>query len=272
MELSSGMTTEVVPSRRPEEAELERKRATLASLEAKLAQRELDLHTLRAELLAFEARYLRAVSAHYAELDELRAQIAEAQAAGKPEDPDAREQAAGARAKAQESAQTAHDASREPERPPKFQPSEELRRLYREVARQVHPDLATDEEDRARRTRLMAEVNRAYEEGDEARLQAVIEEWESRPEAVTGEDVPAQLVRVIRKIAQVESRLHQIDTDMAQVQESDLCRLKAKADEAERKGGDLIAEMVEALESQIAAARDQLAAIKAGRSGAWATR
>ncbi len=266
------MTTEVVPSRRPEEAELERKRATLASLEAKLAQRELDFHTLQAELLAFEARYLRAVSAHYAELDELRAQIAESEAAAKPEDRAAREQAAGARAKAQESAQTAYDTSRERDRPTRFQPSEDLRRLYREVAKQVHPDLATDEEDRARRTRLMAEVNRAYEAGDEARLQAILEEWESRPEAVTGEDVPAQLVRVIRKIAQVESRLHQIDTDMAQLQESDLCRLKTKADETERQGGDLLAEMVAALERQIVEARDRLAAIKRGRSGAWATR
>ncbi len=265
------MTTDIVPSLRPEEAELERKRALLASFEAKLAQRELDLHTVQAELLAFEARYLRAIGAHYAELDELRAQIAEAQAAAKPEDPEAGEQAAGARAKAQESAQTAYDASREPERPTRFQPSEELRRLYREFAKQVHPDLATDEEDRASRTRLMAEVNRAYEEGDEARLQAIMEEWESRPEAVTGEDVPAQLVRVIRKIAQVESRLYQIDTDMAQLEESDLYGLKAKADEAERKGGDLIAEMVEALERQIAEVRDQLAAIKAGGSGAWAT-
>ncbi len=264
------MTTDIVPSRRPEEAELERKRGMLASLEAMLAQRELDLHTLQAELLAFEARYLRAVSAHYAELDEIRAQIAEAQAAGKPEDPDAHEQAAGARSRARESAQTAYDASRGPDRPTRFQPSEDLRRLYREVAKQVHPDLATDEEDRARRTRLMAEVNRAYEEGDEARLQAILKEWESRP--VTGEDVPAQLVRAIRKIAQVESRLHQIDSDIARLEESDLCRLKARADEAEREGGDLIAEMVEALESQIAAARDQLAAIKAGRSGAWATR
>ena len=266
------MTTDIVPSRRPEEAKLERKRAMLASLEAKLAERELDLHTLQAELRAFEARYLRAVGAQYAELDELRAQIAEAQAAANPEDPDAREQAAGARAKAQESAQTADDARRERDRPTSFQPSEDLRRLYREVAKQVHPDLATDEEDRVRRTGLMAEVNRAYGEGDEARLQAILEEWESRPEAVTGEDVPAQLVRVIRKMAQVESRLHQIDADMAQVQESDVCRLKAKADEAERGGKDLIAEMVAALGNQITEMRHQLAAIKAGRTDAWATR
>ena len=62
----------------PEEQELSRKLAELATLEATLAQRELDLATLQAELHAFERRYLRTAGARYAELDEIEAQIAEA--------------------------------------------------------------------------------------------------------------------------------------------------------------------------------------------------
>jgi len=51
-----------------------------------------------------------------------------------------------------------------------FTPSENLKKLYREVAKRVHPDLATEESERQRRHELMAEANRAYAEGDEARL------------------------------------------------------------------------------------------------------
>ncbi|MCJ7555432.1 MAG: hypothetical protein MUP90_00775, partial [Gammaproteobacteria bacterium] len=58
----------------------------------------------------------------------------------------------------------------EPEKLLRFKPSERLRTLYRELAKLVHPDLTTDEGDRARRTPLMVEVNAAYQAGDEARL------------------------------------------------------------------------------------------------------
>ena len=50
----------------PEERELENKKAELASLEADLVQRELDLATLRAELTIFENGYLRTVGLLYA--------------------------------------------------------------------------------------------------------------------------------------------------------------------------------------------------------------
>ena len=74
------MSTDLVQNRTPEEQELERKNVELASFEADLIQRELDLATLRADLAEFEARYLRQVGVLYAELDEIEARIAEAQA------------------------------------------------------------------------------------------------------------------------------------------------------------------------------------------------
>ncbi len=62
---------------RPEDRELEAKRSELAALEANLAERELQLTSLRVELSSFERKYLAEVGARYAELDELKAQLAE---------------------------------------------------------------------------------------------------------------------------------------------------------------------------------------------------
>jgi DnaJ-class molecular chaperone len=57
----------------------------------------------------------------------------------------------------------------------RFKPSDDLKRLYREIAKRIHPDLATDDAERAKRNQLMAEVNRAYADGDEARLRAILD-------------------------------------------------------------------------------------------------
>jgi len=101
----------------------------------------------------------------------------------------------------------------------------------------------------------MTEANRAYEQGDEARLEAILRDWETSPESVKGEGPGAELVRVIRKIAQVEDRLKAIDAEMARLEETDLYQLKTQVDQAEEEGRDLLAEMAAGVDQQVAAAR-----------------
>ena len=254
------MTKRITHITSPEARELGKKKAELASLEMRLAERELDLATLQAELHSFERTYLRIVGSRLAELDEIEAKIAEAVARHKPKDRETQERASQARAQAQESAQAVEAEHGADKREP-FRPSDNLKKLYREVAKRIHPDLATDESERKRRHELMTEANRAYEEGDEARLEAILREWESSPESVKGEGPGAELVRVIRKIAQVEDRLKAIDEEIARLEESDLCRLKTQADQAEEEGRDLLAEMAAGVGQQIVEARGQLSSI-----------
>ena len=52
------MPDQIVRTKTPEERELDSKLVELAILEEELAQRELQLTTLQAELKAFELRYL----------------------------------------------------------------------------------------------------------------------------------------------------------------------------------------------------------------------
>src|SRR3989304_4909645 len=159
------------------------------------------------------------------ELASLEAQIAEALARLNPKDNKAKEKAEQARYQAQESAHATGNIQEQKE-PLRFKPSESLKKLYREVAKRIHPDLTTDEEERTRRQQLMVEANRAYEEGDEERLEAILREWESSPESVKGEGPGTDLVRAIRKIAQVEERLPTIETEIADFKRSDLYKLK----------------------------------------------
>ena len=255
----SDMKTGLTRGQTPEEKELSKKLSELAELETELAQRELDLATLQAELHTFQQGYLGTVGVRLAELDEIEAQIAEAEARLRPKDTRFHKKAAHARAQAQQSAEATGIA--EETKKDKFKPSEHLKTLYREVAKRIHPDLAVDEQERLRRQKLMADANLAYEEGDETKLQTILAEWENSPESVKGEGIAAELVRVIRKIAQVKRRLGAIKIEITQLEKSDLYKLKIKAERADDEGRDLLAELASQVGERIAVARERLAAI-----------
>ncbi len=128
------MPTDIVRHQKPEEVELLRKRQELAAVRAELAERELELADLRAQLKSFEGRYLRQVGVPYAELDEWEARIAELEANLNP-NPAAQKQAEQARKQASESHEATHDEASQAK---DFQPSGDLRHLFREVAKRIH--------------------------------------------------------------------------------------------------------------------------------------
>jgi len=245
---------ELATFRSPEEEELAGKRVELEQLQSELADLELELATLRSELIAFERRYMDVAGRRYAELDRLEARIAESTARRDPKDQSARKEAESARARARESAEALGSADQE--RPAAdFKPSEELKSLYRQAARELHPDLTTDEQERRRREKAMAEVNRAYEECDAARIRQILDEWRSSPEQVHGDDTAAQLVRVIREIAQVRKRLVAIKGEIEELGQGELSRLKRQIEEAAARGQDLLTEIAEKLDARIAETR-----------------
>jgi hypothetical protein len=244
------MTTHSGFRPKPEEEELHLKRRELDEIEKQLIERELQLVSLRGELADFERVYIKNVGSRYAELDEIEAQIAEFHAARFPADVAAQTDAHGARSRADESHASATELTVKDTK--RFSSSPSLKSLYREVARRIHPDLAVDDADRAKRQRLMAEANRAYENGDEERLRAILEEYESSPEAVSGEGTAVELVRIIRKIAQVKRRLTEIEAEQRKIMMSDLFELKRKVDEGAKQGRDILNEMASAIQSRIA--------------------
>lgn len=238
----------------PEEIELGNKQAELAALETELTERELHLATLQARLHTFERDYLRVVGVRYAKLDEIEAEIAKHLAFLNPSDSKARKQAFLAWEKANASKRavsgiiTASIASKE------FNAGESLKKLYREVAKRIHPDLATDEVERLRRQKLMAEVNQAYENGDKRRLEEILEQWEHSPEFVKGEGIAAELIRIIRKLAQVRERLQAIQLEIDTLKQSALYLLREKVIYAKIAGQDLLSEMATQINKKTARA------------------
>lgn len=244
------------PPQKPEDQELARKVAEQAAIEGELADRELRVANLRAELTAFERRYLHLIGARYAELDEYKAQIAERVARQQPGNERAQQAAREARTRADETKSAAGEKSTS--EPRAFQATPEMKRLYRDVAKRIHPDLTSDRDDRAKRQHLMAAANQAYEQGDEARLAKILNEYECSPEAVQGEGPGAELVRVIRRLSQARGRLAEIEAEMQQMVRSDLHELKERVSEAEKYGRDVLKEMSEKVDAQIAQARERL--------------
>lgn len=224
--MSGGLVQE--PS--PEAQELQRRQAELTDLETRLAERELELATLQAELHAFEHQYLQTVGMRQQELQRIEAQIEE---------------------------YSAHLAATH-----QFQPSNELKQVYRQLAKAIHPDLATDPTDRLQRERLMAEANRAYERGDIVQLKALLQDWANCPESVQGDDLSAELTRTILKIAQSQKRLKDIENKMQGLAKTDAFRIQMRAKQAQQMGRDLLMEMARALDKQIHEAQQLLNELK----------
>ena len=248
----------LVHAETPEERELLRKLAELEIAENLLTERELELASLLTQLRTFDGRYARIVGVLLARLDELEAAAAAHRARQQPQDASAQARAHEARARAQESASTVETATTHHA----VEQSDELRALYRRIARLVHPDLATDAESRSVRTRWMAQANRAYEAGDQAALEKLLRDWSERPESVPGESVGAQLVRTIRKIAQVRSRLDAIARELAALRKSSRYELMEQVATAEKDGRDLLAQMAARVAAQIEEAEENLSLLE----------
>jgi chromosome segregation ATPase len=247
------MSSEIVHRLSPEEEELAAKRDELAHLEAQLADEELALASLKAELAAFEGVYLRRIGVLYSELDDWNARLAELRAE-KAATPEAHSEAAQARAQANESYSAAHGEAAEVQ---PFTPSPDLKKLFREAAKRVHPDTASDDADRTRRERLMKEVNAAYAAGDEDALRRILADLDSSPDAVQGSGVGADLVRVLRQLRQVRNRISAIEREMDALKQSEIALLRKDVERAEEESRDLLAEIEATVRERIKKARGE---------------
>ncbi len=240
----------------PEEQELTRLEAEQAALEEQVTTAELTLETSKTETAQFQHRYHQTVGRLFAQLDELDAQIARVQAGLSPDDAAAQSHAQAAEQQAKASAEEAGLIEAQPVPPPVITP--ELKFAFKKAAMLMHPDRATNDPERLRRTALMAQVNVAYERGDQQAIEKLVAEYGQDPEAITGGDVASRLVKSIRRIAQLRRRMGEVQQQIDAIQQAEIFQLKQTIEETEAMGGDPLGDLAKQLMQQLSERKIQL--------------
>ncbi|MDN3294117.1 hypothetical protein QWM81_08660 [Streptomyces ficellus] len=247
-------------------------RAVLAAEQA-LIEFEIAVETFRVEVENFSRLHHQKLGPMYSRLDELDALIAEARAArtGDPEDV---RRAREARALVMPmpgveelfddwidsdglSAEAAAMLTDRPVQPPKrVRPSDEARKLYRELARKAHPDLAREETERKRREEFITRVNAAYGRGDEALLRELSEEWAAGPAPAAPERSASE--ELYARLEWLAQRKELLTVVARELEESAIgAMLRMAPDDPDR----LLDEIAEQLLAQVAEREAELAAL-----------
>lgn len=246
----------------PSADELRVLQADVEALAATIAEREREVAAIRAELRAFEMRYTAAVRPRYAELESLEADIAEALAAHCPDDEGLQEAAREARARADASAGDRVDDLGDDDETASgcHTPSTGLKRLYRRLAFETHPDRSGDEADAELRHELMVEANRAYRDGDGQLLEALLSELEVGVLVGASGDHG----RVLRRGAFLRRRLASIDREFEELQATEMFEMWREALIVSEQGRDRVAELAGELDRKLKRARARRDAFTAG--------
>jgi hypothetical protein len=248
------MPAEIILQPSPNVAGLAEKRERLAAVRAALAEREADIAQIRCQLKVFEVRYLQRVGVLYAELDEIAARITEREVDLYDSD-SARRRAQEARQRAQETHEAAFGADQEPE---EFDPSPSLKTLFREVAKRIHPDFASDEAEQEHFTLLMTRANHAYSCGDAETLQRLLDDHLEVNASVADEGDGLALFRLVRQIQHVERDIAALDREHQALLGSEIGQLYTDAEAASHEDRDLLAELGASLHERIADAQYRL--------------
>ncbi len=234
----------------PEEVELRKKRSVLERLKDRLADREEEMADLRSELERFEAQYTMEVGRLYADFDEVEAQIAEEEAKLVPDDQEIRKKAEELRRRAEESAARANDENLEAISF-RLNPTAEAKKAYHDLAREIHPDLALDADEKERRHILMAQLNEAYSAGNQLILDRMADDFRTSPDQVKGDSVGDDLIRAIRQISQVKHRFIELRREKHTAETSELFGLYQQGQAEFAEGRNMLKQMAERTKTHI---------------------
>jgi predicted nucleic acid-binding Zn-ribbon protein len=130
----------------------------------------------------------------------------------------------------------------------------EIKRLYRRLALQLHPDLASDPEERAYRTEKMAALNDAYAARSLTEMMALASQ--ARQPLASPDNLQATAAQMIKaleaELSRIRSRLQQIQFEMNDLQNNPAMQLSLDIKLARLDGRNLLGEMAVELKHKIA--------------------
>jgi hypothetical protein len=232
--------------------------------EQALIEFEIAVETFRVEVENFSRLHHQRLGPMYARLDELDALIAEAVAAHSGDREDI-ERAWEARALVMPMPGVEElfggllgaDGVRpveDPNPPRRVRPGKEAQRLFRELARKAHPDLAQDEAEKERRSAFIARVNEAYAYADEDTLRALSEEWDAGP--VPEEALPSEAEVLYARLEWLAERKEKLASIAKSLDESAIGQMMKLAPE---DPDALLNEIAEQLLTQVSQREARLA-------------
>ena len=267
------MVMSVVRMQTPEEQEYDRYLRQIEERKQRASELQVELETLKIALGRFEAEYHARVGTLFVELDRVRLAIDEyerrierltAQPDADPSEVEREinDEFASRREEVRtedEETRRYEQAHREEQTRPRLDATseDEAKRLYRELAKRFHPDLARTEEERSQRDRTMQRINAAFRHRDLNALRSIMLEEEIADPAFDARSIGEKLVWAIREVARLDEVISGLVADLDRCRESETRRLWVRQEQ-----GEQVVERLEAdLAAQLAVERDRLAAL-----------
>lgn len=100
-----------------------------------------------------------------------------------------------------------------------------LKKLYRELAKRCHPDLAGSADDRHRRAALMCDINAAYANGDGRTLRALLDKTEQEASDFAERPIAERLAWASAEVARLDQEIARLRANLVALHLSDLYRL-----------------------------------------------
>jgi hypothetical protein len=240
------------------------------ALREQLARLEQEHADLRVELHDFELRYnarVGPIEAQLAEvqlhIDEYQLRIELVQWRGKSLSPIQLEAEVEHRLRDQrERAEAIHanaDIARSFVPPPPIDPAADLdlKQVYRELAKRTHPDLATDEADRAIRSQRMVDVNALYATQDLEGLRRILRQLETR--RLAQDETPKQRLASLKdERMRLDAAIRHVKVEIADLNRDPLMVLKLEAALGRSRGHDVLAETARQMQVRLGEAEQEL--------------
>lgn len=131
----------------------------------------------------------------------------------------------------------------------------QIKKLYRQLARRYHPDLAADDAERDYRTEMMTAVNDAYAARSFAELLALAKELSGHGQTGSSDkrETAVDMIQALEEeLTRCQRRLRQIELNMQSLYTHPLVELSTEVKFGKQKGRDILAEMAKETERQIA--------------------
>jgi hypothetical protein len=214
----------------------------VSDLSDRLVELEVEHATLLAELESFHVDWLRRVGVIDVQVQALQARLSAATGPRAAADTDVGDPRA---------TTATLEVLPDPTGP---RPTEDLKVLFRDAAKRMHPDLQADEAGRGHAEAFMKRLNQAYAAGDAEAIGNLVRQWETSPYATGTVAAAGPSPALAAAVEQAEQRL-------ADTRASNLAQLMEQTFLASMQGRDLLQELRWDAEEALANARLRAASL-----------